>query len=57
MGQLFWSSSKQSVLATSTHDIEICEVHMDLNVADLLTKNLSRKQNMISSRTDWMLIT
>ena len=38
VGSLFWSSSKQSVVAASTHNIEICQEHTDLNNADLLTK-------------------
>ena len=37
-GSRFWSSSKQSVVAASTYDIEICQEHTDLNIADPLTK-------------------
>ena len=35
-------------------DIEICKIHMDLNVADLLTKPF-HEQNMISTKTPWVL--
>ena len=33
VGAISWSSSMQSIV-----DIEICKIHMDLNVADPLTK-------------------
>ena len=35
-------------------DIEICKIHMDLNVADPLI-SLSHEQNMISTKTPWVL--
>ena len=35
--EISWSSSVQSIV-----DIEICKIHTDLNVADLLTKLLSQ---------------
>ena len=35
-------------------DIEICKIRTNLNVADPLT-NLSHEQNMISTKTPWVL--
>jgi hypothetical protein len=35
-------------------DLKICKVHMDLNVADLLT-NLFHEQNMINILMPWVL--
>ena len=42
VGTISLSSSMQSIV-----DIEICKIHMDLNVVDPLT-NFSHKQNMIT---------
>ena len=35
-------------------DIEICKIHTDMNIADPLTKPLSRAK-LISTKTPWVL--
>ena len=40
VGAICYSSSMQSIV-----DIEICKIHTDLNVADLLTKLLSQAKH------------
>ena len=40
VGAISWSSSVQGIV-----DIEICEIHTDLNVEDPLTKFLSRAKH------------
>ena len=40
VGAINWSSSVQSII-----DIEICKIHMDLNVADPLTKIISQSKH------------